>query len=283
MRDRKKLQELTIKDNFMFGAVMMEEQNCRRFLELALGFPIETIEISKEKSLVYHPEYKGIRLDVFAKDSQNTHYNVEMQVIKKENLSRRSRYYHSQIDMELLLSGTEYGKLPDAYVIFICDFDPFGKKKYCYTFKNVCMEDGELLLDEGTCTVFFNTKGRNDSEVSEALIKFLRFVGSDLEDSASDYKDDFVKQLQESVQKIKSSREMGERYMLFEEMLQEERKEGREEGIKETLLEWLEDLGPVSSELRTRIEQENDLNILKKYCRKAAQMDSLEQFCKEIF
>lgn len=29
MNYRKKLQELTIKDNFMFGAVMMKEKNCR--------------------------------------------------------------------------------------------------------------------------------------------------------------------------------------------------------------------------------------------------------------
>lgn len=67
MKQRKQLKELTIKDNFMFGAVMMEEENCRRFLELALGFPIERVEVSKEKSIVYHPEYKGVRLDVYAK------------------------------------------------------------------------------------------------------------------------------------------------------------------------------------------------------------------------
>ncbi len=41
MKRRKTLQELTIKDNFMFGAVMCNEQNCKRFLEIALGFPIE--------------------------------------------------------------------------------------------------------------------------------------------------------------------------------------------------------------------------------------------------
>ncbi len=29
MRYRKKLQELTIKDDFMFGAVMAQEENCR--------------------------------------------------------------------------------------------------------------------------------------------------------------------------------------------------------------------------------------------------------------
>lgn len=51
MRQRKKLQELTIKDNFMFGAVMMDEENCRRLLEISLGFPVAHVAVSKEKVL----------------------------------------------------------------------------------------------------------------------------------------------------------------------------------------------------------------------------------------
>ena len=54
MRKKKRLQELTIKDNFMFGAVMTQEENARRFLEMVLGFPIARIEISKEKCFIYH-------------------------------------------------------------------------------------------------------------------------------------------------------------------------------------------------------------------------------------
>ena len=141
---QKNLQELTIKDNFMFGAVMLEEANCRGFLEMVLGIPIQSLSIDLEKSMVYHPEYKGIRLDVIAKDEANTHYNVEMQVLQKAALGRRSRYYHSQIDMELLTSGLDYSKLPNSFVIFVCDYDPFGLKKYCYTFLNRCEEENTL-------------------------------------------------------------------------------------------------------------------------------------------
>ena len=99
MSKLKTLNELTIKDNFMFGAVMCNEEICREFLEMILGFPIESVTVCKEKSMVYHPEYKGIRLDVMANDENNTHYNVEMQVKKEPALPKRNRYYHSQIDM----------------------------------------------------------------------------------------------------------------------------------------------------------------------------------------
>ena len=129
----KRLKELTIKDNFMFGAVMMDEDNCKGLLERVLEIPIDRVDVSKEKSIVYHPEYKGVRLDVYAKDEKQTRYNVEMQVERKLALGKRSRYYQSQMDMEMLLTGEDYTELPNTYVIFICDFDPFGKDKYRYT------------------------------------------------------------------------------------------------------------------------------------------------------
>lgn len=83
MKQNRKLAQLLFKDNFMFGAVMVNKEICRDFLEMAVGFPIEKVEISKEKSMIYHPEYRGIRLDIIARDENRTHYNVEMQGGKK--------------------------------------------------------------------------------------------------------------------------------------------------------------------------------------------------------
>ena len=140
MKKRRTLQDLTIKDNFLFGAVMHVEENCKGFLELVLGFPIAHVVVSKERSMIYHPEYKGVRLDIYAEDENHTHYNVEMQMRRKKALGKRSRYYHSQIVMEALESGEEYETIPDTFVIFVCDFDPFGKELYCYTFQNECKE-----------------------------------------------------------------------------------------------------------------------------------------------
>ena len=60
----RKFQDLTIKNNFMFGAVMAEPKNCKGVIELVLGIEVDYVEVSREKSMVYHPEYKGVRLDV---------------------------------------------------------------------------------------------------------------------------------------------------------------------------------------------------------------------------
>ena len=282
MKRKKQLKELTLKDNFMFGAVMMEEENCKRFLELALGFPIERVEVSKEKSIVYHPEYKGVRLDVYAKNEHNTRYNVEMQVAKKAELGKRVRYYHGQIDMELLLSGSDYTELPEVYVIFICDFDPFGKKKYRYTFTKQCEEEPGAQLQEGCKSIFLSTRGENDREVPGELVSFLNFVKADLSESETDFEDDFVEKLQDTIRRIKSNREMEERFMIFEEMLRDERAEGKAEAVLEMLLELMSNLGEIPDELRNRITSEKDLETLKKWHRLAARSESLDEFLEKM-
>lgn len=231
MNQRKSLKDLTIKDNFMFGAVMLDEENCKGALERVLGMKISHVEVDKEKSIVYHPEYKGVRLDIYAKDEENTRYNVEMQVLSSASLDKRARYYHSQIDMDVLLGGSEYASIPDVYVIFICDFDPFGKKKYRYTRVMHCEEVPELSMEDGSHTIFLNTKGENEDEVPKELVRFLKYVGASLDESNDDYEDAFVEKLQKSVQSIKANREMRERYMNFQELLNEERMKGRTEGI----------------------------------------------------
>ena len=63
MRKRKKLSELTLKDDFMFSAVMVDPQNCKPMLERILGINIASVEVDREKSMIYHPEYKGIPMD----------------------------------------------------------------------------------------------------------------------------------------------------------------------------------------------------------------------------
>ena len=108
----KTLQDLTLKNSFMFAAVMTDAENCKALLERVLEIEIDHVVVDKEKSFVYHPEYKSVRLDVYAKDEEGSHFNVEMQVAKKE-IVKRARYYHSQLDMNILLAGMDYENLPN--------------------------------------------------------------------------------------------------------------------------------------------------------------------------
>lgn len=292
--EKKRLKELTIKDSFLFGAVMTDSENCKGFLEMVLGISIDHVVVSKEKSIIYHPEYKGVRLDVYAKDEKNVHYNVEMQVLKKPALGKRSRYYQSQMDMELLLSGEDYSELPDTYVIFICDFDPFDRGRYRYTFRTKCEEDETVEVKDGRYNLFLSTCGKNEQEVSKELVTFLKFVKADLPKSQEDFHDPYVERLQRFIQNLKENREVEEHFMLFEEMLRDERAEGKAEGIAEgmekgrlegrheTLLQFLGELGQVPENLKEQILKQTDEKTLENWIKLAVTSESLETFIQAI-
>lgn len=207
-------------------------------------------------------------------------------MVPRDALTRRARYYRSQMDMDLLLAGNEYENLPDTYVIFICDFDPFDAGYFRYTFENRCLENMDRRLGDGCRCIFLNTCGRNRKDVPEALVKFLRYVRADLTESQQDFQDGFVVQLQKSVRKIKQSRAMEERFMTLEELLRDERKAGEEkgksEGMAKSILLLLEDRGTVPESLLQKILAEKDTEILSRWLRLAAAAESVSQFENSI-
>ena len=121
-------------------------------------------------------------------------------------------------------------------------------------------------------------------------VSFLNFVKADLSESETDFEDDFVEKLQNTIRRIKSNREMEERFMIFEEMLRDERAEGKAEEIAEgkaeavleMLLELMSNLGEIPDELRNRITSEKDLETLKKWHRLAARSESLDEFLEKM-
>ena len=229
----KPIEEQTIKDNFLFEAVMKDGDNCKQFIELVLGKKISLLRIiDSAKSIFYRPEYHGVRLDVYVEDEAGSSYNIEMQV-SYDSTELRARYYHSQMDMELLLSGHDYDELPDTYVIFICDYDPLQMGKFVYTIESKCKELPEYEYHDGVHTIFLSTKGKNRDEVSPEIIKFLDYVHADLPDSTRDFKSEYVRRLQDSVGKIKDDRDRRAEYMTTEVTLRKLYKDGHKDGLEE--------------------------------------------------
>ncbi len=109
---------------------------------------------------------------------------------------------------------------------------------------------------------------------------------ADLEESEADFQDELVKQFQKTIRDIKTDRKMGERYMIFEEMLREEKQEGRQEGrleaTREAVLALLEDIGEVPDRLRDKVGVIDSLEDLKVLHKIAARADSFLMFTEEM-
>ena len=160
---------------------------------------------------------------MYLKDEKGTVYNIEIQTTNKRNLPKRIRYYAGMIDLNAIEKGADYTELPKSFVIFICTFDVFGKGRWRYTFENMCKEDNEVLLRDGTAKIFFNTTGTKGN-ISEDTKNILKFIENNTTE------DEFTEKLAQEVRKIKENKEWQVEYMTLLMREREKYKEGIAEG-----------------------------------------------------
>lgn len=243
----KTLKELTLLDRFLFDQTMEQPEAHEAVLQIILGkenlhllTPAQT-----EKELRTAPWLRSIRLDVYSLDQELTVYNTEMQAEWRGDLVKRSRYYQSLIDSSLLAPGTiKFSTLNDSCIIMITPFDLFGAGKYVYSFVPCCKQDKDIELDDGAIRIFLNTRGTNDDEVSQELIAFLRYVENPDGNFVQSSNSQRLKTIHACVSQIKSSEEMGVKYMqrLEEEIRMKERAqaegwaEGMQQGMQQGIL-----------------------------------------------
>lgn len=228
----KKFNDLQFSDAFMFAATMEDEEICREVIERTLGIPIKKVRVRCEDSLSINSDYRGIRMDVYADDEEGSVFDVEMQTSDKRDLPWRSRFYQAQMDLRALKPGDAVMELPRSFIIFICKFDPFGSGLYRYSFETRCNETDEPIGD-GTIRMFLNTKGKDGSDVPPELIRFLKYVENAA--SSSEDTDSLIQRIEKRISGLKHNYGMEVEYMRFGEMLDDERREGREEGRQELL------------------------------------------------
>ena len=240
----KTLKELNLEDDFLFAKVMTDKEICKEFLEKLLEVEIEKIEMPEnQKTIDLLLESKGIRLDIYVKDENNTVYNIEMQRGKHKNIPKRLRYYQGNIDLDLINKGEDYKKLSKSYIIFICTFDLFNKGRHKYSFETVCKEDNSIKLEDDSNKIILNTKGvMND--INNEIIEFLKYVEHSDSKTAEESKGTLVKNIHKKVVEVKSNGNVEVEFMTLlerdREKIEEGRKEGREEGIKEGREEGIE-------------------------------------------
>ena len=200
----KTFEELTFTDDWMFQKVMQDPKISAELVERLLHINVDHVEYPDlEKVIAPYYTSKGVRLDVYLKDS-NKVIDIECQANLKPALGKRTRYYQSMIDIDCLMKGEEYDKLKESYILFICKNDPFKDEKEndfglpCYTFRNVCKENGAVDLDDKSTKVIYNASAYEKEE--DPLIRdFLHFIwtGEPGEDDLSSRLSKLVKQYKE--------------------------------------------------------------------------------------
>lgn len=274
-------QKLDLNNSFLFAAALEDPDTCQLVLEIIFGCKMPKVKAHAEHSILVSSDFRSVRLDIYANDEMQVNYNVEAQNENEGNLAKRSRYHQAEMDVASLKPGDDFNCLKPGYVIFICSFDPFGKGYYRYTFEERCLEC-DLSLGDETRKIFLSTKGRNDKDVPQELVHFLKYMEQSTDEYVSGVTDDSIIRLHEKVTELKQWRELEARYMTVEELLQSRERKGRAEGKQEDILELLETLGTVSVEVRDKISAERNPEVLRKWLKLAAGVSSLEAFLVDM-
>ena len=176
---------------------------CQDVLEQLLEEKVGELEdVQPQREFRYTSGGKPIRLDIYTRDKKRM-YDAEMQ---NQN--------HQPV---------EKLELPEGRVLFLCTFDPFGRGYAKYSFQNLCKEDRELYLKDGTEKIFYNCAAEPE-KVPENLRELYDYIRS------GKVGGDLSQRIDEAVCIARKNEEWRSEYM--KELLHDDdvREEGRAEG-----------------------------------------------------
>ena len=200
------------------------EKFTRKILKLLFNRDFRNLKVIAQKSYRgLNTDLRGARLDVYVECDDSAEidasedasiYDLEPDKNDKAKyiaaFPQRIRFYHAIIDSRSLKSGEDFGKLKRVYVIFICNYDPFGYDRVKYTIRNMCVEEPEMPYDDGAQTTVLYTKGTKDDDISEELRQFLNYMENTTQTNAVN---DTLKDIQKMVDIVKRDGEVLLSYM----------------------------------------------------------------------
>jgi len=209
-------------DDFMSKCL----ENAPECIELILQIILGKKDLKVIKSQTEYPikslQGRGVRFDVFARDSEGREYDIEIQRADKGAEPRRARYNSALMDANALKSGEDFDKLRDTYVIFITEDDVMGGGRDSYAYERMEKDGGGMLCD-GTHIIYVNGATRSATEIGRLVHDLL------CRDAAEMYFDVLKKRVGE----FKNSEEGRRNMCKAVERLVER---GKTEGKRETML-----------------------------------------------
>ena len=178
--------EFNLSDFALFLSVMKNPKAYKCALSIFMEEPeIELAEVKVEQVILNKIGKRAIRLDAWAKSTDNRQFNMEMQNdTQNDDVRKRSRYYQSMLDTPILKSGKEMAK---------------------YTFTERCKEIEDLELEDGTTKIFLNMTSKNGSQELISLLQYMKDTRMDNPNII--VKDSRILELDQVVQEVKASEE----------------------------------------------------------------------------
>ena len=167
-RYKEKIQHFTIMNDIFMRNVLKETACTEYILQVIMDMKeLKVIDQTLQK------DYKNLQgrsaiLDCVARDSENNHFNVEIQGENDGASPKRARYHSGLLDMNLLNPGEPFDNLPETYVIFITKNDVLGYNLPINHIRRRSNETGEIFED-GQHILYVNSKKQDDTELGRLM------------------------------------------------------------------------------------------------------------------
>ena len=214
-------------------------ENAPECIELILQIILGKKDLKVIKSQTEYPikslQGRGVRFDVFARDSKGREYDIEIQRAKDGAEPKRARYNSALMDANALKSGEDFDKLRDTYVIFITENDMMGGGKDVYHVNRMIEELGCRAFGDGTHIIYVNGATRSKSDIGKLMHDFL------CRNAAEMYFDILKRQVSQFKNSEEGRHDMCEAVEEFAEKIAVRReargkREGKREGRREAVL-----------------------------------------------
>ena len=151
-------------------------ENAPECIELMLRIILGKKDLKVVKSQTEYPikslQGRGVRFDVFARDSEGKEYDIEIQRADKGAEPKRARYNSALMDANALKSSDDFGKLRDTYVIFITENDVMKRGQDAYSYLRIEEHNGDRLND-GTHIIYVNGATQSATEIGKLVHDLL--------------------------------------------------------------------------------------------------------------
>ena len=179
MTEERKYQEMLqrirgfrlLDDDFMTKCFEENIEATELVLRIVLNKPdIKVVKVQTQYSMK-NIKGRSLRLDIYATDSEDKKYNIEIQRADKGAGAKRARYNSSLIDSNILPAGFEVENLAETYVIFITENDVIGKNKPIYHIDRYIRE-AEEYFNDGSHIMYVNASCKDDTELGKLMHDF---------------------------------------------------------------------------------------------------------------
>ena len=186
---------------------------------------LELARVETQRDLMRLAGARSLALDAWGVGPDGTEYDMEVQTGVRAR-PRRLRYHSACMDVEALGAGEPFERLPEQWVVFVMERDPFGEGRPTYLFENV--GPGGRRLGDGTRKLYANGSYRGDDEIGRLMADFCEPDPDRIRDPALADRVRYFKRTERGRHEMES---MSERLMRIG------REDGRREGAEANLIE----------------------------------------------